>query len=153
MAKGRAALILLIPLLGCAEAPRPEGGTASSAQGLRVEDARVVLLPGGMDGVAYLKVVNGAEASDRLRSIESPSVQDIQTHESLDEGGVVRMRARPDGFEVPAGGELVLKEGGKHLMLMGIADSLPAGQTMLLKLHFDQAGMLEVEVPVQTIGN
>lgn len=153
MMKRVAGLTLLLGALGCAEAPQQQGGTAVSRQGLRVENARVVLLPGGKDGTAYLDVINPAATPDRLRSIDSPAVQDIQTHESLDEGGVVRMRARPDGFEVPSAGRLELKEGGKHIMLLGIAEPPAEGRTILLRLHFDQAGLLEVEAPVTIIGS
>lgn len=152
MMKRVAGLTLLLGALSCAEAPLQQGGRADSGQGLRVENARVVLLPGGKDGTAYLDVINSGAKPDRLRSVDSPVIQDIQTHESLEEDGVVRMRARPDGFEVPSAGRLQLKEGGKHIMLMGIAEPPAQGQTILLRLHFDQAGVLEVKAPVTTIG-
>ncbi|MEE8586739.1 MAG: copper chaperone PCu(A)C [Acidobacteriota bacterium] len=155
MLKRIAGLVVLLWPLGCAGAIEDEGGSVSAPGGLgglRVENVRVQLVPGGQHGAVYLDVINGSEVPDRLRLVESPAVQDIQTHESLAEDGVVRMLARPDGFEIPAGAKLELKEGGKHIMLLGIADLPAAGGKLLLRLHFDRAGILEVEAPVQTFG-
>lgn len=152
MVKKIVGLVLLIWPLACAGAVEEESGSVLAPGGLRVEKVRVRLLPGGRDGAVYLDVINGSDGPDRLRLVESPAVEDIQTHESLDEGGVVRMLARPDGFEIPAGTKVELKEGGKHLMLLGITDPPQTGEKLLLKLHFDRAGVLEVQAPVQILG-
>ncbi|MEX2626607.1 MAG: copper chaperone PCu(A)C, partial [Ilumatobacteraceae bacterium] len=45
----------------------------------------------------------------------------IELHDTeIDDDGVMRMEHRPDGFVVPAGGELVLEPGGAHVMLLDV---------------------------------
>jgi len=57
-------------------------------------------------------VLTGITASDKIR---------IDMHETIHENGVMKMVKR-DEMVVPAGGDLVFKRGGKHLMIFGITD-------------------------------
>jgi copper(I)-binding protein len=121
-----------------------------SAATLEVRDAQVNLLPADI-GAVYLTVVNSGSVDDRLLRVETPMAERAETHETVDEDGMMRMVPRPDGFAVPAGGTLVLSPGGKHVMLL--APRVPAGDdTVLLTLHFERAGALEVEASVQRMG-
>jgi copper(I)-binding protein len=59
----------------------------------------------------------------------------------------MRMRPQPDGFAIPAGGELTLEPGGKHLMLVNMADVASDG-TVEVTLHFAETGEVTVSAPV-----
>jgi len=113
---------------------------------LEVREARVSLMPG--TGAVYLTVVNRGAGSDRLLRVETGAARAAETHESVEEGGVVRMVARPEGFEVPAGGKLELSPGGKHVMLIDPKEPQPAAGTIPVTLHFEHAGAIEVQAAV-----
>lgn len=122
-----------------------ENATTPPAADLTVTDATVYPLPGGM-GAAYFRVRAGATA-DRLLSVRSPLAEAAELHESVDDGGMMRMEARPDGFEIAAGAELLLAQGGKHVMLHALAVPDDATETDLI-LQFAQAGERKVRARV-----
>lgn len=121
-----------------------ENAAAPPAADLAVTDAAVHLLPGGM-GAAYLRVRAGA--ADRLLSVRSPLAEAAELHESIDDGGMMRMEPRPDGFEIAAGAELLLAPGGKHVMFHGLAVPDDATETELI-LQFAHAGERKVRARV-----
>lgn len=52
-------------------------------------------------------------------------------------------------IEVPAGTEVELKPGGLHIMLIGLPEGgAKAGTSVKMKLTFEKAGEVEVDVPV-----
>ncbi len=128
----RGTLALSLMLLACG-APAPDK--------LEVQLARASLMPQG--GAVYFTVVNPGPA-DRLLRVETGAARAAETHESVVEKGVVRMVARPEGFEVPAKGELVLEPGGKHVMLISPQAADAAGM-IALTLHFERAGAVQVQ--------
>ena len=131
--------------------PEPARSTAAKAEvagsGLTVRDARVRLL--SANGTAYFEVANSGSAPDRLLRVETPAAKTAETHETIDDGGVMRMKARPEGFEVPAGGTLTLSPGGKHLMLLDPTPPAAGAKTVALTLHFERAGPIEVEARLE----
>jgi copper(I)-binding protein len=101
-------------------------------------------------GAVYLTVVNPGPGSDRLLRVETAAARRAETHETLEENGVMRMVPRPEGFEVPAGGTLELKPGGKHIML--VEPQEPARGKIGLTLHFERAGAVQVEAELSAMG-
>ena len=131
--------------------------TAAAAQEFKAGGITVVApwaraTPGGAKvGGAYLELKAAAGAGDRLVSASSPAAGTVEIHEHANEGGVMKMR-RIDGLAVPAGGSVVLKPGGYHLMLMDLKQPLKQGDKLQLTLTFEKAGILSVEGPVAPIG-
>jgi|GEM_PF-1214643 len=120
---------------------RPE--PAARVGELAIYEPRMTLVPGV--GAVYLEISNESAASDRLTGVDASIAEDAQMHESLDDGGVMRMVPRPDGFEVPANGRLILEPSGKHIMLL--EPELPSGVEMAwIALVFEHAGRVEFEV-------
>lgn len=68
--------------------------------------------------VGYFRVQGGPQPV-QLVAVTADLAQRVEMHESVKENGVVTMKPllRAD---VPAKGELVFKQGGKHLMIWGI---------------------------------
>lgn len=117
---------------------------------ITVEAPRAQMMPGM--GAVYLTIHNPADTADHLLSVETPWATVAEIHESLDDDGVVRMVAHPEGFEIPAGSTLELAPGGKHIMLMQVRE-LPAETSHLpLTLHFREAGAVEIEAPMTALG-
>jgi copper(I)-binding protein len=64
----------------------------------------------------------------------------------------MRMRQLEDGLEIPAGGQVMLKPGSFHVMLMDLKQPLKAGDKVPLTLTFAGAGPLETELEVRPAG-
>ena len=63
------------------------------------------------------------------------------------------MKMRPiKAIEVNPGEPAVLKPGGLHIMLIGLKKPLVADQTFPLRLRFEKAGEIPVEVKVRKMG-
>ena len=71
----------------------------------------------------------------------------IEIHEVID--GV--MTAMSGGLVIPAGGEVKLRMGGYHVMLMELADKLAAGDEVTVTLDFDNGDKVEYIAPVKEI--
>jgi periplasmic copper chaperone A len=101
-------------------------------------------------GAAYLILKNAGQGSDTLQSVSSPDAEKVEIHEhTQDASGIMRMRAVEGGLKIPAGGAVEFKPGGYHLMLFGLKHNLEEGQQIPLKLHFAQAGDLDIEVKIE----
>jgi copper(I)-binding protein len=134
--------VVLPALLICA-------ACAAGGAGLSVEAPMSRAAAAGDNGAAFLTIVNRTAAPDRLLSAASDVAQMVELHETLDEDGVMKMRPRPEGFEIPAGERVALAPGGKHIMLMGLVAPLEAGKTFDLTLNFERAGAVRVTVPIR----
>ena len=88
----------------------------------------------------YLTIRNAGGRADRLVSASCACAERVEIHEMKSEGGVMRMRALPQGLTVPANGTATLAPGGAHLMLFGLKAPLQAGQDVELALTFERAG-------------
>lgn len=106
--------------------------------------------PSQPTGAGYLSVVNTG-ADDRLVSASAPVAQSVQLHSMRMEGDVMRMR-EVAAIELPAGQTVELKPGGWHLMFIGLKTSLAAGQSFPVKLKFEKAGTVTVEMKVEAPG-
>jgi periplasmic copper chaperone A len=102
-------------------------------------------------GVAYLTIVNNGASDDRLVAASSPVAEKAEPHSTVDDKGVMRMRAI-SAVEVKAGTRTELKPGGVHLMLIGLKRPLKQGQTFALTLTFEKAGAIETTVTVEAAG-
>jgi copper(I)-binding protein len=68
--------------------------------------------------VGYFRVKGGPRAV-QLVAVTADLAQRVEMHESVRENGMVTMKPLTSA-DVPAKGELVFKQGGKHLMIWGI---------------------------------
>jgi periplasmic copper chaperone A len=126
-------------------------GAEAPAGPLRVEAWARATPPGASVGAAYLIVRNKGDRDDRLVSASGEVAQSVEPHETVEENGVARMRPL-EAASIPAGEMLVMRPGGAHLMLMGLAAPLKEGSTFPLTLSFERAGTMTVEVHVAPLG-
>ena len=154
-------VVALAAVAGCSgAASMAPDATAPAGEAVPVEPgvlavANVFARPspetGGTGGV-YLTVLNGLDQPLQLSSIDGAIAQAVELHETVNEQGVMRMVPHPEGFAVPALSSLELKPGGKHIMLIGLAAPLVAGDSFTLTLNFDGANPLTIDVPVGESG-
>jgi len=105
--------------------------------------------PGAKTGAAFMEVMNMGTEADRLIDASSNVAKRVELHTHIEASdGVMQMRHVPDGFDIPAGESIMLMRGGKHVMLMGLTESLDQDETIEITLTFEKAGEMVVEVPV-----
>lgn len=100
-------------------------------------------------GAAFMVIENHAMAEDRLIEARSDIAKKVElhTHMKTDEG-VMRMMHVPEGFVIPSHGSHALARGADHVMFMGLNAPMFQGDTFTLTLVFENAGEIEVTVPV-----
>lgn len=126
------------------------GCVPAGVGGIAIQDPYARPAPNaGGNGGAFMVIANNSGQADRLLSATSPAAMMVELHETIMENGVMKMVHQPQGFEIPAGGKVELKPGGKHVMLMGLKSALEAGQTIQITLKFEKAGEMTVNVPVR----
>jgi hypothetical protein len=96
-------------------------------------------------------VIDNAGAADRLVSASCSCASQVELHRMWMDGQIMRMRKIEGGMAVPAHGKLVLGNSDQHLMLIGVKPLLKLGAKVTLKLHFQHAGTMSVEAPVQEV--
>ena len=97
----------------------------------------------------YMTLVNEGREAERLIRARTELAEVAEIHETRMEGEVMKMQHLPDGLEIPAGGEVELKPGGYHIMLIGLKRDLNEGDRFTVVLEFEKRGPLTVEVQVR----
>jgi hypothetical protein len=106
--------------------------------------------PGVDVGAVYMTIDGGAK-DDELVSASTTRASMVHLHTVEESGGVAKMRA-VEGVPVPAGKRVMLAPKGIHIMLMGLAQPLVAGESFALTLKFAKAGEKTVSVAVRAAG-
>ncbi|WP_295958704.1 copper chaperone PCu(A)C [Rhodoferax sp.] len=125
----------------------------SYAQNVEVKDAWARTSVQGQKASGAFMTLTAKEAT-RLVAIATPVAGVAQVHEMKMDGDVMRMRALPDGLDLPAGKPVALTPGGYHVMLMDLKAALPKDSTIPMTLVFKDAkgveSKLELKLPVAT---
>lgn len=103
-------------------------------------------------GAGYMTIANGGAAPDRLVAASTAAAGRVEVHEMRMDGGVMRMRELAGGLDVPMRGEVALRPGGYHLMLLDLRAPLKEGTMVPVTLVFERAGRVEVELKVEPAG-
>ena len=139
MTRIRIGLAGLLLLASCTDSGPPR---------LSVRDAWTrETVPGQTAAAVYLTIDNEG-GRDRLVQVWTPAAASASLHSSSNDGGVARMRPLPDGLEIPAGGRVVLKPGGDHIMLTGLGLVLRRGDGIALRLGFERSDARTVRVRI-----
>jgi copper(I)-binding protein len=99
-------------------------------------------------GAVYLTIRNSAGAPDRLLKASSAIAKNVELHTMIKNGDVMEMR-QVEAIDVPANGEVALKPGSFHVMLIGLNKELKPGDTFDVTLQFAQAGSVTVQASVR----
>ena len=106
---------------------------------------------GAAAGGGFLKIANSG-ATDRLISAQAEVSNAVELHTMVMEGNTMRMRKLDNGIELPAGQSVELKPGGLHIMFIELKAPLKQGEKFPLKLKFEKAGEITVDVQVEAVG-
>jgi copper(I)-binding protein len=102
----------------------------------------------GSNGAAYFTIVNKDSTADRLISAESDVANAVEIHETTMKDNVMSM-SPVEAIEVPPNGQVELKPGGYHIMMVGLKQDLNVGDSVTLTLVFEKAGRITVDVAVK----
>jgi len=107
--------------------------------------------PGTFVSAVYMTIENKGE-HDKLVSLSSEIAESAELHTSkVDENDVATMEMIKI-LDIPSNNTVKLEPGGMHVMLLGLKESLVGKEVVNLKLVFDKAGVVVVEVPVKKTG-
>ncbi|WP_444923542.1 copper chaperone PCu(A)C [Microbulbifer sp. DLAB2-AF] len=122
-------------------------GALALTQSLMIEGYARETPPGAPMSAAYLSLHNTGKQPLQLTAVELPGGVEgaVNLHTTERERGVNRMRPL-EKLSIAAGEKLQMMPGGIHLMIHGVR--LQAGDTLPLRLLFDDGSSLEVVVPI-----
>jgi copper(I)-binding protein len=149
------------------------GGTAETGQ-ISITDPWARPALAGGNSAVYFVIENGSGSDDVLVSASTDSAAVVELHDVVmvevsggdDEmsgneesgggmagegemGGGAMQMVRQANVPVPAGGQVIFQPGSFHVMLIGLTDDLMEGESLTLKLVFEQAGEITLTVPVE----
>ena len=145
----RQVVVITVVTCGLAGLARAEPMATVGPITIRDAWARASLGQTGTSAV-YMTLEANGDQGDRLVAAASPIAASAELHTHIVENGVAKMRPVA-AVEVAPGAPAVLEPGGLHIMLIGLGERLVAGETVPLSLTFEDAGMIELEVPIRGI--
>ena len=104
----------------------------------------------GHEGVVYLTITN-AGPSDTLTAVSTPVADTAQLHRTIDDNGVMKMRA-VQSLPIGQGKSLTLAPGGYHIMLMGLKQALKQGDSFPVTLTLAKSGQITTTAMVEAAG-
>jgi copper(I)-binding protein len=106
-------------------------------------------MPTSTTAAAFMELRNQTGKDDRLIAARSALSGRIELHRhSEDADGVMRMGQIEGGVPLVDGATHEFARGGDHLMFMGLDAPLVQGQLVPVTLVFEQAGEVEIIIPV-----
>jgi copper(I)-binding protein len=122
---------------------------AASACDLKVDSAWIRTAPPSASTLAgYAVLSNTGGDTLKITETSAPSMQMAMLHETTLVNGVAQMRSL-DSLSIPAGGQLLLSPGGKHLMLMGMKAVPKAGDHVTIIFKDSHGCATSAEFSVQ----
>ena len=104
--------------------------------------------PTAPTGAVYFTLQNPTGENDRLIGASTPRAARAELHTHVQQGELMSMQ-KVESVDLPANGTLQFKPGGHHVMLFKMTQPLKAGETFPLKLQFEKAGEVALEVNIR----
>ena len=104
-------------------------------------------------GGGFLTIANTGSADDTLIAVSTPAAEVSQLHKMEVTNGIMKMREVEGGIKIPAGGTVMLKPGGYHLMFIKLKHDLKKGEELPVTLTFEKAGTVETVLPIWPVGS
>ena len=117
---------------------------------LKIDDIWARTGQPGQVSAAYMEIKNKSDA-DKIVSANCDCAKATELHDVKMVDGTMKMVQIP-AMDIPANGELKLKPGSYHIMLIGLNRPLVAGETLPIKVKFEKAGEVTVQAKVKDKG-
>ena len=106
--------------------------------------------PGQKTAAGYMTIRNQSAQPERLVGVSSQVAGKVQTHVSIKDGDIMRMR-EVKGYDIPARGTFELKPNGSHLMMVDLKRPLKEGEKVPVVLKFEKTGEVKVDFEVRPL--
>jgi copper(I)-binding protein len=126
----------------------------SMSSAMDTPTAGATAMSGGMNmgvsvsSAAYFVINNCGAEADTLLSVASDVAGSTGMHITQTINNVTSM-TEVQKIEIPAGKKVEFKEGGYHVMLMNLKQSINPGDPVNLTLTFEKAGQIKVTAPAR----
>jgi len=147
-----AAPLVALALAGCGDKDKTVTTATMEKDGVKatveIRDAWCRPSPNGARvGACYATIK--ASTANRLTGAATPQAAEVQIHDMVMEGGMMKMNALPNGLPLEADEEVKLAPGGRHLMLMELTGPLVDGTAVALTFTFSGTPAMTVQAPVR----
>ncbi len=105
------------------------------------------LTPMAKTAAVYMVLMNHGMETDVLTSVATPAASHASAHQTIDDNGVMKMR-EIERLELKPHDTMTFAPGGHHIMLTGLTAPLKAGDRFPLRMTFEKAGEITVDVQV-----
>jgi copper(I)-binding protein len=105
-------------------------------------------VPGQTTTGAFMQLRSPVDTA--LVAVASPAAKIVEVHEMKMDGGMMKMRA-VDRIAMPAGKTVDLNPGGYHVMLVGLVAPLKDGDSVPLRLTFEDKAGAKQTVDVKAV--
>lgn len=135
---------------------RPAVATEMTSEGQGMEEESGEAMAGetdthpgtGATGAVFMKLVNEGKEADMLVSAQTDVATTAELHKTTVRDGVMRMEP-VKSIEIPGKGEVPLKPGDYHIMLLGLNRDLNVGDKFKVRLNFEKSESMDVDVLVR----
>lgn len=124
-------------------------GGMAGGEGIEAHDywARTGMMGG--NSAAYMMLHNHGGTDDAVIGASSDVADAVELHLSqMGDDGVMQM-IQQETFDLPAGGELELKPGSYHIMLIGLKQDLAVGDEITITLDLQNGEDITLTIPVK----
>lgn len=143
-------LIPLILLTACSSNDKESTATPST-DAVSIEAPYIRAMPPGQAVTALFLTLKNSSNSDRyLVSATGDVSEKIELHEHTQVDGMMKMRQVSE-IIIPKQGQVNLKPGGYHVMLIGLKRDLQPGEQIPLVLHFKDGTQTSITAEVRKI--
>lgn len=109
------------------------------------------LAPNQTTAAVYMKITNNSEVMQPINYIHSPIAEHIEIHHTIYNEGMMQMR-QVNRLSLAPGETQMLEPGGYHLMMFGIYDNLPAGETFEITFELETGLVITTQGVVKPHG-
>ena len=109
-------------------------------------------IPNVPNSAAFFVIKNNSDKDIAITSANSDVAEKNELHTHIKENKMMKMM-KIEKLVVPAKSSLELKNGGDHVMLMGLKKELKAGDEINLELSFSDGDKKSIKVPVKDLAS
>ena len=121
------------------------------ASTLLVNDAYVRATPPGLpNSAAFMTIKNETSKDINIAKATSKVAKFVELHTHDMKDGVMKMYQVPK-ITVPKNGNVVLKPGGFHVMLIGLYHPLKKGESVTFTLELENGETKTITAPIKTV--
>lgn len=125
--------------------------TVVNAATFSVEDAHVrATPPHTVNSAAFMKISNHSDKSLELVAASSDVAKRVELHSHTMSDGMMKMR-QVKSIPIKGNGQVALRPGSFHVMLFDLKSPLLEGQTIKLKLYFNNGDEIIIDAQVKKI--